>query len=83
VGHRLLEINDVDPAARDEDELAHFGVPLAGLVAKMDSGLEQFLERDLDGHGFTSGDRTWGADWFRLSLPALPGCPVTPERTWT
>src|SRR5439155_26882698 len=33
---RLLEIDDVDPAALAEDEAAHLGIPAAGLVAGMD-----------------------------------------------
>ena len=42
----LGEVDDVDPVALREDERAHLGVPAAGLVAEVDSGLEQLPHRD-------------------------------------
>ena len=38
---RLLEVDDVDPAALGEDEALHLRVPAARLVAEMDSGLQE------------------------------------------
>ena len=43
---RLLEINDVDAVALREHERLHLGMPAAGGVSKMDSGLQQGLHRD-------------------------------------
>jgi hypothetical protein len=37
----------VDPVALREDEAAHLGVPTAGLVSEVDTGLEEFFERGL------------------------------------
>src|SRR5207248_11469940 len=48
---RLAKVDDVDAAALGEDEPLHLRVPAAGLVAEMDSGLEQLSHGD-DGHGF-------------------------------
>ena len=42
----LGEVDDVDPVALREDERAHLGIPAAGLVAEVDSGLEQLPHRD-------------------------------------
>ena len=47
---RLLEVDDVDAAALGEDEALHLRVPAAGLVAEVDSGLQQLLHGD-DCHG--------------------------------
>ena len=47
---RLLEVDDVDPAALGEDEAAHLRVPAARLVAEVHSGLQQLLHGD-DCHG--------------------------------
>ena len=41
---RLLQVDDVDAVARREDVRAHLWVPPAGLVAEVDSGLEQLAE---------------------------------------
>ena len=49
---RLLEIDDVDPAALGEDEPLHLRVPATRLVAEVDSSLQQLLHGD-DGHGFS------------------------------
>ena len=38
---RLLEVDDVDAAALREDVAAHLRVPAPGLVAEVDSGLQQ------------------------------------------
>ena len=46
----LLEVDDVDPATLVEDEPAHLRVPAAGLVAKVDSGLQKLSHGD-DSHG--------------------------------
>jgi hypothetical protein len=45
----LLEIDDVAPAALVEDDALHLRVPAAGLVAEVDSGLQELLHGD-DGH---------------------------------
>jgi hypothetical protein len=37
----LQQVDDVDPVHLAEDEAAHVRVPAAGLVAEVDSGLEQ------------------------------------------
>ena len=42
----LGEIDDVDAVALGEDERLHLGVPAAGLVAEVDSGLEQLPHRN-------------------------------------
>ncbi len=42
----LGEIDDVDPVALGEDERAHLGIPAAGLMAEVDSGLEQLPHRN-------------------------------------
>src|SRR6266545_4085718 len=50
---RLLKIDDVDAAAFGEDESLHLRVPAAGLVAEMDSGLQELAHGD-DCHGIPS-----------------------------
>src|SRR5215213_3875589 len=71
---RLLQVDDVDPVALPEDEPLHLGVPAPGLVAEVDSGLEQLLHGD-DGrcfcHGtsFRSCSRSWRADRVRSPGP--------------
>ena len=40
----LLEVDDVDAVARREDVRAHTGVPAAGLVAEVNSGLQQLTQ---------------------------------------
>jgi hypothetical protein len=47
---RLLEVYDVDAAALGEDEALNIRVPAAGLMAEVDSGLQEVLHGD-DGHG--------------------------------
>ena len=42
----LGEVDDVDPVALREDERLHLGVPAPGLVAEVDSGLEQLPHRN-------------------------------------
>ena len=49
VGQRLLEVDDVDAVALGEDEALHLGVPAAGLVAEVDTGVEE-LAHGHDGH---------------------------------
>ena len=46
---RLLEVDDVDAVALAEDESAHLRVPAAGLVAEVNSGLQEVLHGN-DGH---------------------------------
>jgi hypothetical protein len=46
---RLLQVDDVDAPALVEDEALHLRVPAAGLVAEVDSGLQELLHGD-DGH---------------------------------
>ncbi len=40
----LKQIDDVDPIQLAEDEAAHIGIPTAGLVAEVNSGLQQLLK---------------------------------------
>ena len=49
--HRLLEVDDVDLVALAEDVLGHLRVPVAGLVAEVDSGFQHLTHRD--GHAET------------------------------
>ena len=39
----FLKVNDVDAVALTVDVLGHLGVPAAGLVTEVDTGLEQLL----------------------------------------
>jgi len=41
---RLAEVDDVDPVAFGEDELAHLRVPPAGLVSEVDARLQKLVE---------------------------------------
>ena len=43
---RALEIDDVDLVALAEDVLGHLRVPVAGLVAEVDAGLQHLTHRD-------------------------------------
>ena len=47
---RLLQIDDVDPAALAEDVPAHAGVPTTGLVTEVHPGLQQVLDAHLLSH---------------------------------
>ena len=81
---RLLEVDDVDPAPLGEDEAPHLRVPAAGLVAEMDSGLQELSHAD-DGHGqlplsVLVGDVTGGSRWNRPQRPAPPPGLVPPGR---
>src|SRR5205807_3288648 len=51
-GHGLLQVDYVNAIALREDEGAHLGVPAAGLVAEVDTGLQELL------HGNASHGRT-------------------------
>src|SRR4029077_13352428 len=42
----LLEVDDVDPIALPEDELAHLGVPALRLVSEVDTRLQELLDVD-------------------------------------
>ncbi len=44
--HRLLQIDNVDTVAGAENVLLHLRVPAAGLMAKMNSGLQELLHAD-------------------------------------
>ena len=44
--HRLLEIDDVDSTAFREDVGTHLGIPAAGAVSEMYTGLQQFFHTD-------------------------------------
>src|SRR5439155_65353 len=41
---RLLEVDDVDPAALGDDEPTHLRVPAAGLLGEMDFGVQVILQ---------------------------------------
>ncbi len=45
---RLLQIDDVDAVALAEDERSHLRIPASGLMAEMNTGLEQFSQRYAD-----------------------------------
>ena len=42
----LLQVDDVDPTAFGEDEPAHLGIPAAGLVAEVNTGLQKLSHGD-------------------------------------
>src|SRR5262245_9698371 len=44
----LLQINDVNAITFPEDIFLHLGVPAAGLVAKVDSSLQQLFHRNFN-----------------------------------
>ena len=54
----LLQVDDVNAVAFGEDETLHLGVPTAGLVTKVNAGI-QHLTHSYDGHvvSFISGCR--------------------------
>ncbi len=65
----LAQIDEVNAVALAEDESTHLGIPTAGLVSEMDSGVQEFLQGDechvifpsvrlLDPRGAPEGDRT-------------------------
>lgn len=58
VEHRqgLFEVDDMDLVARAENELAHFRVPVTGLVAEVHTGLQHIAHVDL-GHDSSSISR--------------------------
>src|SRR5262249_34999091 len=74
---RLLEVDDVDPPALGEDEPLHLRIPAAGLVAEVDSGLQELTHGD-DGHSAVL------SGWLVVLMPAGPrwnrraARPVTP-----
>ena len=43
---RLSQVDEVNAVALAEDEPAHFGIPTAGLVPEVHSGVQQFLQCD-------------------------------------
>ena len=53
-GDRLGEVDDVDPVALSEDEVAHLWVPASRLVAEVDASLKQLLHAD-GSQGYSSG----------------------------
>ena len=77
----LVQVDDVDPVALAEDETPHLRVPAPGLVAEVDSGLQQLLHGH-DGHGrasLGSASARASADPFSRSAPprgyGRAGCP--------
>src|SRR5690606_28839124 len=52
LGHRLLEVDDVDLVAMAEDIGGHLGVPVAGLVTEVDASFQHFAH---EGHEFLRG----------------------------
>ena len=50
VSQGLLQVNDVDAVAVSEDEALHLRIPAAGLVAKVDTGIEK-LAHGYNCHG--------------------------------
>ena len=44
--HGLLQVDDVDAVSLGEDVLLHLGVPAAGVVTEVDTGLQQLLDGD-------------------------------------
>src|SRR6185437_12659531 len=49
----LLQVDDVDAAALAEDEALHLGIPAAGLVTEVDSGLQELSHADGQGVPFS------------------------------
>src|SRR5690606_25311804 len=47
LGHRLLEVDDVNLVAMAEDIGGHLGVPVAGLVTEVDDSIQHFAH---EGH---------------------------------
>ena len=68
----LLEVDDVDAAALGEDEPLHLRVPAAGLVAEVDSGLQQLSHGD-DSHGIAPFGLDCGACRRGRAEPAQSG----------
>jgi len=48
--HGLLEVNDVDAVPLRVDVAGELGVPALPLVAEVDTGFQELLNRDLYGH---------------------------------
>src|SRR5580704_5916938 len=53
----LLQINDVDSIAFAENVFLHLRIPAAGLMAEMNSSLQQFFHRYFNCQSSSSGDR--------------------------
>src|SRR5580704_13015010 len=53
----LLQINDMDSIAFAEDIFLHLRIPTAGLVAEMNSSLQQLFHRYFNCQSASSGDR--------------------------
>ena len=70
----LLQVDDVDAPALAEDEAAHLRVPAAGLVAEVDTGLQQ-LSHGNDGQAFLL--------WLFALQPAAFGWNRSPFRSGT
>src|SRR4029079_46547 len=66
---RLLEVDDVDLAARAEDVRRHARIPVTGLVAEMHASFEHLAHRDLR-HGGTP-KRGGREPWFRAAKPGV------------
>src|ERR1700688_2600736 len=70
----LLQINDVDSIAFAENILLHLRIPAAGLMAEMNSSLQQFLHRYFNCQSSSSGDRC-------LQVPDRSATPEVRNRT--
>jgi hypothetical protein len=55
LGRGFAQVDDVNPVAGIEDELLHLGVPTFGLVAKMDTGFQQFFYSNTNLHNISFG----------------------------
>src|SRR5580692_4503057 len=53
----LLQVNDVNSISFAEDIFLHLRVPAAGLMAEMNSSLQQFFHRYFNCQSSSSGDR--------------------------
>src|SRR5690606_15449850 len=72
----LLEVDDVDLAARTEDVRGHLRVPVTGLVAEVDAGFQHLAHGDL-GHCRTPGSGT-----APRPVWAMCGRPGVAPRAW-
>ena len=68
--HRVLEVDDVNLVARAKDIRAHLGVPVAGLVAEVDTRLQHVAHAD-------SGHSVFLCFGLNLHIPHRP----TPKGT--
>ena len=74
---RLDQVDDVDAGALPKDVALHLGIPTAGLVSEMHSGLQELLHGD--GHGGSSFG--CGVEAIRRALRWNHRCDGTDHRT--